>query len=371
MNKPLDHAASKIRAPARQRVIDCDIHPSLRSYGDLNPYLARRWQAHIEQFGIRYRQPWLEAPRYPKATPGLSRRDAWPDEGGPPGSSLSFMQKQYLDPFGVDYGILFLLHPMGMMDRNMEFGTALCAAVNDWQFHEWTQRDKRLRASLTVNGEDPEGAVAEIDRWAGRADFVQVCMACRVTEGLGRKRYWPIYEAAVRHGLPLGLHTNGESGTPGGMGWPSFYEEHHHTTTFQHRELVTSLVFEGVFERFPDLKVVLVEGGFAWINAWRWRADRQWARMRDEVPHLRMPPSDYVRRALSFTSQPMDEPERPNDMRDVLAWIGWDKVLFASDYPHWDWDDPRQAFKCALSETERRGIYFENAASLYGLSATE
>ncbi|MHB0773034.1 amidohydrolase family protein [Bradyrhizobium sp. 1.29L] len=367
MNKPVDRGAFETTGKIKQQIIDCDMHPSLRSYKDLYPYLSQRWRTHLDNFGVRYRQPWTEAPRYPKATPALSRRDAWPPEGGPPGSSLSFMQEQYLDPCGVEYGILFLLHPMGMMDRNLDFGTALCSAVNDWQYNEWTQKDRRLRASLVVNGEDAQGAVAEIERWAGKADFVQVCMAVRVTEALGRKRYWPIFEAAVRHNLPLGLHTNGESGVPGGMGWPSFYEEHHHTTTFQHRELLTSLVFEGALEHFPTLKVVLVEGGFAWINAWCWRADRQWARMRDEVPHVKMPPSEYVKRAIYLTTQPMDEPERAKDLRDVISWFGWDRLLFASDYPHWDWDDPSHAFKCALSEVERRKIYFSNAAKLYGL----
>lgn len=368
MNVPLARSVAPLAGKSRQKVIDCDIHPSLRSYKDLHPYLSQRWRTHLDNFGMRYRQPWTEAPRYPKATPALSRRDAWPPDGSVPGSSLPFMQEQYLDPCGVEYGILFLLHPMGMMDRNPDFGTAMCSAANDWLFHEWTQKDRRLKASLLVNGEDAAGAVAEIERWAGQDDFVQICMACRVTEALGRKRYWPIYEAAVRHGMPLGLHTNGESGVPGGMGWPSFYEEHHHTTTFQHRELLTSLVFEGVFEYLPTLQVIFVEGGFAWINPWCWRADRQWIRMRDEVPHVRMPPSDYVRRALYLTTQPMDEAERPNDIHDVMSWFGWDRFLFASDYPHWDFDDPERAFKCVLSETERHAVYFGNAARLYGLA---
>ncbi|EHR01048.1 amidohydrolase family protein [Bradyrhizobium sp. WSM471] len=367
MNKPIERAALQGAAKIKQRRVDCDIHPALRSYSDLHPYLSQRWKLHLENYGIRFRVPFVGASRFPQVNPAISRRDAWPPEGGPPGSSLSFMQEQYLDPCGIDYGILFVLSPDGMMERSLEFGTALCSAVNQWQYSEWTQEDRRLKGSLLVNGEDVEGAIAEIERWAGKTDFVQISMTCRGVEPLGRKRYWPIYEAAVRHGLPLGLHLSGDSGSPGGAGWPSFYQESHHRFSFVHRELLTSFVFEGAFERFPKLKVVLVEGGFAWINAWCWRADRQWLRMRDEVPHLKRRPSEYVRQAVYVTTQPMDEPERPNDLRDVMSWFGWDRFLFASDYPHWDWDDPNQAFKCSLSDSERRMIYSANAQELYRL----
>ncbi len=62
--------------------------------------------------------------------------------------------------------------------------------------------------------------------------------------------------------------------------------------------------------------------------------------MRDEVPHLKRPPSEYIREQMWFTTQPMDEPERPEDLRAILDWIGWDRLLFATDYPHWDMDNP-------------------------------
>lgn len=57
----------------------------------------------------------------------------------------------------------------------------------------------------------------------------------------------------------------------------------------------------------------------------------------------------------------MDEPEVPDDLRDIIDWIGWSHLLFATDYPHWDFDDPLVAFKCRLSEAERRMIMHENA----------
>ena len=108
---------------------------------------------------------------------------------------------------------------------------------------------------------------------------------------------------------------------------------------------VASMVLEGVFERYPRVHVVLVEGGFAWGPSLGWRLDRLWSRMRDEVPHAKRPPSEYMRQNLYFTTQPMEEPEQPDDLLLTFEQIGWDRVVFSTDYPHWDFDDPRHAFK--------------------------
>ncbi|MGH7079374.1 MAG: amidohydrolase family protein [Acetobacteraceae bacterium] len=354
---------------ARLGIIDCDIHPMLRSDVALHPYLARRWREELETFGFRSCQPYLRSHSFPKATPALSRRDSWPPAGGPPGSDLSFMRKQHLDPYGIETGILQVLFPSGKDQRNPAFGAALCTALNDWQVSEWTEPEPRLKASITIPCEDAEASVAEIERCAARKDFVSIFLTPRTLEPLGRKRYWPIFGAAVRHGLPLGIHTGGTNGMPmTSGGWPSFYFEDHFANAIAIQPLLTSLVFEGVFETFPTLRVVMIEGGFGWAPALSWRLDRLWARMRSEVPHVRRPPSDYIRRQVWFATQPVEEPEHPRYLRDLFAWIGQDRLVFASDYPHWDMDDPRLAFKVALRETEARALLAGNARAAYGLA---
>ena len=128
-----------------------------------------------------------------------------------------------------------------------------------------------------------------------------------------------------------------------------------------------SFVLEGTFERFPKLKVVIIEGGFGWVPALGWRMDGMWKSLKSEVPHLQRKPSEYLKSNIWFTTQPVEEPEQPEHLRRVIDWIGWDRLLFATDYPHWDSDDPRYAFKIQMSDAERRAIFAENARAVYGL----
>ena len=98
------------------------------------------------------------------------------------------------------------------------------------------------------------------------------------------------------------------------------------------------------------------------------RLDKAWERMRDEVPECRRPPSEYIKEHLWFTTQPMEEPERAEHLRDTIDRIGWDKIMFATDYPHWDYDDPVTAFPIRLSNSEHATVFRDNACGLYGLT---
>jgi uncharacterized protein len=123
-----------------------------------------------------------------------------------------------------------------------------------------------------------------------------------------------------------------------------------------------------VLERFPKLKIILIEAGLAWLPALMWRMDRNWHRMRDEVPHVTRPPSEIVRSHFWTSTQPMEEPENRKHLLDVLEWIGTDRVMFASDYPHWDFDDPERALPPEIGPELRSRILYDNAARLFGLA---
>jgi uncharacterized protein len=355
-----------VSAKTRFRIVDCDVHPSLHAKSDLNPFLPKRWQEHLKTYGDHLRTPYMGTTPYPRSSPLISRRDAWPPTGGPPGSDLDFMRKQYLDPYDVEFGVLQVLDMFIFSQQNLECGAAIQRAVNEWQLAHWTSRDPRLKASILVGQDGTDLAVAEIERCAKVGQYVQINISPRANEPIGRSRYWPIYARAEELGLPLGIHTGGYGGhSPAAGGWPSYYAEEHQSNAHTMSSALTSLVLEGVLERFPRLKIVFIEGGFGWISSTLWRMDQHFARFRDEVPHLKRKPSEYVREHFWFTTQPVDEPDEARHLRSLMEWVGFDRLLFSSDYPHWDFDDPRFAFKTPLSEAERTKIFQTNARAVY------
>jgi predicted TIM-barrel fold metal-dependent hydrolase len=344
----------------RAGLIDCDIH-NTPAPGALARYLPERWRDYHERFG---RTDYSGA-YYPKASRRAARTDAWPPTSGPPGSDLAFLRTQLLDAWSIRYGILNTL--VTIRNQLREYDAALAQAYNDWQLAEWLEPEPRLRASLVVPCDDGDLAAAEVKRCGGDPRFVQILLPVRTSELLGKRRYWTLYEAAVRHNLPIGIHFGGGSGHPiTGAGWPSYYIEDHGGMAQSFQSQLISLVCEGVFEHFPTLKVVLIEGGFAWLPALKWRLDRSWQRLHDEVPHLRALPSEYIDRQIWLTTQPMEEPGRPAHFLQLLDELGGaDRLLFATDYPHWDFDAPDQALPVRLAPEVERKIMSENAQSLY------
>jgi predicted TIM-barrel fold metal-dependent hydrolase len=346
---------------------DCDIHPQRNGPKALHPFLPQRWIEHMQTFGARPRQAYQAGPAYPKGQPNAARRDAYPPEGGGPGSSLPFMRQQLLDPNNTVLGILNATGDNGQSYQNRDFGAAVCHAMNEWQLHEWLRPEPRLRGSIVVPYEDADAAVAEIEAYAGNPHFVQVLMLSRTSEPPGQKRYWRVYEAAAAAGLPLGVHAFGFGGYPvSGGGWPSYYIEDMVGHAQSSQAFLTSMVIEGVFARIPTLKLVLIEAGFAWLPSLAWRLDRLWRRLKVETPHLTQAPSEYIRQHVWLTTQPMEEPARREHVLDAIDWIGWDRLLFATDYPHWDYDDPTQALPMPLPEEKRLRFFLGNALALYG-----
>src|ERR1700731_3657684 len=185
---------------AKTAIADCDIHPARATKQELYPYLAKRWHEHLAVYQEHAYQGMMEGPPYPKAQPNASRRDAYPPEGGMQGSSLSFMQKQHLDPNNVVLGVLNPLNT-GQGIRNHVLSAAICSAINDWQIEKWTGQDSRLKGSIVVANEDGPTAAAEIRKRAGDKNFVQVLLLSRNVEPLAKAAYGPFYEAAEEAGL--------------------------------------------------------------------------------------------------------------------------------------------------------------------------
>ncbi|MFN8526441.1 MAG: amidohydrolase family protein [Chloroflexota bacterium] len=348
-------------------VIDCDIHPNLKHPKALHPYMSERWRKHAELIGGRGHG----GSYYPRANPNAARWDSWPPNGLPPASDLDFMRHQLLDTWSMDYGIFQPLLGAGGQ-ANLEYSQAMADATNEWQLAEWIDLEPRLRAGLVVPYEDGDLTAETIRRFGDNKGFVQLMLAIRTSEPLGRRKYWKMYETACEYDLPVGIHFGGQGGGPiTGAGWPSMYVEDHAGMSAPFQSQVASYIFEGVFERFPTLKIVLIEGGFAWAPSLAWRMDQAYKKLHGEVPHLKKLPSEYFAEHFWFTTQPMEEPENPNHFMHLIEQLPWlqDKLMFATDYPHWDFDAPDEALpKIKLPEGFEPKVMAENARKLYKLA---
>lgn len=345
----------------RPAIIDCDVHPEIDSEKDLYPYLSARWLEHLKTYGMRT----YSGSTYPRFQ--NRREDAFPPNGRDAGTDCAFMSKQLLDEAGVHYAIL---NPpsRAVPVLNPEFSAAIASAVNDWQVVEWLDKEPRTRSSISAAIEYPDLAVAEIERRAKDPRFVQVQFTGRPAEPMGRRKYWPIYEVAEAHGLAIMTHAFGSGGHPiTGAGAPSYYIEDHVGPAQSMAANLISMIVEGVFDRFPGLRVVSAENGFGWVPSLMWRLDSTYDVLKGEVPHLTRRPSEYLDGHVWFCTQPIEEPHQPRDLGWIIEQIGVDRLVFASDYAHWDWDSPDTALPSWLPEDVRRKIFYENAQELYRL----
>lgn len=351
-------------------MIDCDVHNNWRSAEVLLPYLAPAFRDYLlrgELPGERgsfphAHRPWLHPEDF-------KRTDAEPPEGGAAGSDLAFMSEQLLDRYDLDVAVLNGEEAIEVSTlANPYYAQALASAYNDWLIEEWLPHDPRLRGSLVVAPQDPVSAAAEVRRRGGHPGIVQVLVSSGAQRPYGDPFYHPLWEACAELDLPLAAHLGGQGGVnanPTGCGPPTFFWEAHALLCETGMGHVASAIAHGVFERWPNARFVLIECGIAWLPALLWRLDADYKALRKETPWLRRLPSEYARDHVRMSSQPLERPKDPAALWPALEDIGaQDMLMYASDYPHWDFDDPRLL---RLPAAWRDGVLDGNARRLYGL----
>ncbi len=216
---------------------------------------------------------------------------------------------------------------------NEDMAAALCAAVNDWVAQELLDREPRLRASILVPAHNPALAVKEIERVARDRRFVQVLLLAMGEMLLGRRLYWPIYAAAEKHQLAIGIHAGSSyHHAPMSSGWPAHRVEDYVAQSAAFESQVVSFLTEGVFQKYPSLKLVLIESGFTWLPTLLWRTTKTWRGVRPEVPWIDRPPAEIVREHVRATLQPVDAPpNNPDMLARTLEHIGSDRMLLVLD----------------------------------------
>jgi len=351
-------------------VVDADVHVN-DPPGALAPYCDLPWRLSLEALhGASY--PYLQVPGF---APNM-RLDP-PIQGSHAYRSVdtAAAMRAELSELEIDIGILFPDHMLTFAALpNIEYATALAQAYNRWLMEEWLLKERGLYGVVLACPQNPEAAAREIERYAKEDRIVGIYLPTAGVNPLwGHRIYDPIMAAADATGLPVCLH----SVTLVSPAFPcqlDQFENHFGRQVLSHAfsmmANLTSLIHSGVPARFPNLRVVFTEAGIAWVPYMMWRMDKYFNEYRRTVPFLEQRPSDYIRERMWFATQPIEEPDNPKDLVATIDLIGGpERILFASDWPHHDFDHPRAIMKLPMPAAAKRKIMGENALALFGIPA--
>lgn len=351
--------------------VDVDVHHHYRDESELVPYLEEGYAERFEEYG----HP-LVGGRGLSNSPGFdglwsNRETAGSRDGETPTETV---RRVLLDGHGVDYAVLNGSEPFWTPSSmpTQAYANALCRAYNDYTIEEWLDADDRFRYAMTVNHHDPDAAAEEIARVGGHPGVVAVNLSPRLHRPLGNRQYHDIYRACVEAGLPVTIHRGHGTGgihdqPPTPAGHPNTGIEARVIRHSQVQAHLSSFVFEGTFDTFPDLRVAALEWGWTWLPSYLWRLDQEWKNMRTEVPWVETPPSETVIERVRLDAQPLRGPSTTGQLDETLEWVNGEQLLmYGSDFPRREFDDLETALP-SLSGNAREQVFAGNAVEFFSL----
>jgi predicted TIM-barrel fold metal-dependent hydrolase len=279
-----------------------------------------------------------------------------------------------LDALSIDLAVLFPERGLGLARQpDLAYAHAVAQAYNRWIMDKYLPT-RGFYGGIIVAPQDPEGAAREIERYAKEERVVGVVLPTSGVNPLwGDRKYDPIYEVAQAADIAVMFHAGGSLMLPvlpfDLRQLDSWFSQHTYSHNIALMASLTNLLSTGVPVRFPKLRMIFIEAGISWVLHLMQRLDRAWEDHRDERLLLTEPPSTYMRHNMYFATQPIEEPESLRDMAEVIRLMGGeDTVLFASDYPHHDFDHPKKIYDIPVSVEVKRKIMGENALRALGIA---
>lgn len=342
---------------ANGKIIDADGHIIERS-DELRKYL----KAPFNKRGgpLTASEPWdrdlrQTLPGHQDVFPRVPRADDW---------------LRIMDLYDIELAFLFPTS-MGNISRVREpdYAAALAEAYNDYVYDYYAKVSSRLHPIAAIPPQDPERAAVELRRAVKQLGYrAAVIRTTGLRLPLGHKFYDPLYREAEALNCPITVHgTNGQEELASG-GFETFTEVH--TVSFPVGIFVqfSNMIFQGVPERFPKLRLAFLEIGCTWLPYWLDRMDEHWEkRGKIETPHLTERPSDCVRKRPIYFSLESEE----TLLAETFRYLGDEHFLYATDIPHWDSEFPTNLQMIQgrkdLSEQTKQKLLYENAKALYAL----
>ncbi|HXJ83183.1 MAG TPA: amidohydrolase family protein [Candidatus Methylomirabilis sp.] len=287
------------------------------------------------------------------------------DEGGNAETWL-----RALDKGGVETTVLYPTLGLFMSFlKDPDWAVALCRAYNSFMHEEFIRVSPRLKAVALLPVQNPAAAAVELRRAVKDLGMVGAMLSADGGHLFGDAKFNPVYEEAERLGVMLGVHASGSH--LGGAGvdlFPRFIQAHTCSHAFGQMRQFTSMIFEGIPERFPKLRLAFLEAGCGWAPYWMERMDDEFAkRGRAEAPALKKKPSEYVRSGNIYFSCEADEWLLPQ----ALKLVGENQIVWASDFPHWDNSYPGSIDEIRdrgdVTDGQKQKILGDNCRRLYGV----
>ena len=277
-----------------------------------------------------------------------------------------------MDEHGVDAQVLYPTvggQMLGKEFKDPELLAAVCRAYNDWSLEYCGHSAQRLRMAAMLPVQAPDLAVEEARRAAGKGAacfYVRPNPVCE--RNLHHEANEPLWDAIEELGLPVCIHDSGSPYLPSfGERMETHTSGHIIAHPFEAMVAMMSLIWFGVVERHPKLRIVHVEADAGWLPYWLQRMEQHWEFSGNaEHPLLRKRPTEYFKSNFLVACRG-DERTLPA----VCALVGDDYVTFNTDYPHPDgtWPAGMAALeKQPLPEASIRKIYWDNAAALFGVA---
>ncbi len=371
----LAHAAKDARQYKDYFIADIDAHVTETAFWSEitdridNDYLRHAAKAFKDRGG--------SPPGLLNATPGMLYQDLFgriPHQqqqaeavAASEGHRQVVLTRRAMDSMGIDTMVVF---PTPMLVLGMhpqaEVEVALGTAFNRWLCEEVLPEEDRLKGLMYLPFNDPVASVDVVEEFADKPGVIGFTVVSTRYKPVHHNDYMRLYSAIQASGKPLAFHSGFHWGDESMKQTNRFLSMHALSFCYFNMIHMTNWIINGIPERFPKLKVIWVESGLAWVPFLMQRLDSEYMMRSSEAPLLKRKPSDYMRE-MYYTSQPLETSNMKLTEATFEAVNAESQLLFASDWPHWDFDLPNSITHLPfLSEKAKRNILGLNAARLFG-----
>jgi uncharacterized protein len=373
-----EHRAALERGLDRMLIVDVDAHHfETESWSQISEYLEDDTIRHLDQAGragaLNGRATLLPVQSGNNqdvsgriTRHNLRRLEQLPADGI---QRDRVLLRRAMEAMCIDYQIVF---PTPMLSLGLhpqpEIEVAVARAYGRWMSERVLAEEPSLRTMLYLPFSDPRASLALVEEFAGLPGVAGFMITSTRYRAITDEEYVPVYRAIEQSGMPLAFHA--------GYAWAGdrtmemlnrFLSVHALGFVIHSMVHLTNWVINGMPERFPALEVIWIESGVAWLPFLMQRLDNEYIMRSSEAPLLERLPSEYIRE-MYYSTQPLEQTnmralELTFEMIDARR-----RLLYSSDYPHWDFDVPSRIYDLPVLDDETRAnILGRSAQRLFKL----